>query len=69
MEGGDDELLAVLLLNVSTDRIITRFALQGGVAIGWDDGGEEVARVPLREPVILRPAYDGALGAYRYNVP
>jgi nitrate reductase beta subunit len=68
MEGGDDELLGVLLLNQATDRIVHRFEVRGGFATGWDGEGREVARVPLKEPTIVRPAYDGALSAYRYNI-
>jgi nitrate reductase beta subunit len=69
MEGGDDELLGVLLLALASDRIVTRYSVRAGVAVGWNDAGDEVARVPLREPVVVRPAYDRGLNVYRYNVP
>jgi len=68
MEGGDEQLLGVLLLNLASDRIISRFEVKDGYATGWDDQGNEVARVPLKEPTMIRPAYDGALSAYRYNI-
>lgn len=68
MEGGDKELLGVLLLNLASERIITKFKIEADQAIGWDDEGDEVARVPLKEPTMVRPAFDQALTAYRYNV-
>lgn len=68
MEGNDPELLGVLMLNVSTDRIIHRFRVADGLAYGYDDQGEELIRVPLKEPTIVRPAYDESLAVYRYNV-
>lgn len=68
MAGDDKELLGVLLLNVATDRIITRFQVQNDTVLGWDDTGAEVARIPLREPTMVRPAFDEARNVYRYNI-
>lgn len=69
MEGNDKELVAVLLLNVSTDRILERFKVEGNYVLGWDINGDEVVRIPLKEPTIERPAFDEALTVYRYNTP
>jgi nitrate reductase beta subunit len=66
--GDDKQLLGALVLNLATDRIITKFKVENDTAIGWADDGEEVARVPLKEPTMVRPEFDGAAGAYRYNV-
>ncbi len=68
MEGRDEELLGVLMLAVSTDRIVHRFRVSRGHAYGYDERGEEVVRVPLQEPTMVRPAYDPQYRAYRYNV-
>jgi len=63
----DKDLLAVLTLFGSTPRIVHRFRREGDVALGFDEEGAEVARVPLFEPAILRPFEDVARGVYRHN--
>ena len=68
MEGEDRELLGALLLAVSTDRIISRFAVEGDEVAGWNEDGEEVVRIPLKEPTMERPAFDPELSVYRYNI-
>jgi len=68
MEGNDPELLGVLMLNVSTDHIIRKFKVQDGAAFGYDEQGTELVRVPLKEPTVVRPFFDEAARAYRYNV-
>jgi nitrate reductase beta subunit len=60
--------VGVLLLAVSTDRIVHRFRVARGQVYGYDERGEEVVRIPLREPTMVRPAYDPDHRAYRYNV-
>jgi nitrate reductase beta subunit len=64
----DPELLGVLLLMGATDRWIEKFRVAGGEAIGYDAKGDEIARVPLKEPVYLRPAFDAARAVYRHNI-
>ncbi len=68
MEGNDPELLGVLMLNVSTDKIIHKFKVQEGDAFGFNETGEEIVRVPLKEPTVIRPFFDEAVQAYRYNI-
>jgi len=68
MEGNDPELLGVLMLNVSTDHIIRKFKVQDGTAFGFDEGGAELVRVPLKEPTMVRPFFDETARAYRYNI-
>jgi nitrate reductase beta subunit len=63
----DEDLLAVLTLFGSTPRIIHRFRREGDVALGFDEQGTEVARVPLFEPAIIRPFEDVARGVFRHN--
>ncbi|MCC7078313.1 MAG: dehydrogenase [Acidimicrobiia bacterium] len=68
MEGNDPELLGVLVLNVASDRIITKFKVEGETATGWDADGNVVAQVPLKEPTMVRPAFDPSVSVYRYNI-
>ncbi|MCE7884104.1 MAG: dehydrogenase [Actinobacteria bacterium ATB1] len=68
MEGNDPELLGVLVLNVASDRIISKFKVQGETATGWDDQGNVVATVPLKEPTMVRPQFDPSVAVYRYNI-
>ncbi|MBI3970252.1 MAG: dehydrogenase [Chloroflexi bacterium] len=64
----DPDLLGVLLLQGATDRWIEKFRVRGGEAIGYDARGDEVARVPLKEPVYIRPEFDRALAVFRQNI-
>ncbi|MCA9729943.1 MAG: dehydrogenase [Candidatus Eisenbacteria bacterium] len=63
----DPKLLGALLLFGSTNRIIHRYEVQGEEAVGWDEHGEEVSRVPFQEPVYIREHYDRARSVYRHN--
>ena len=51
----DPELLGLLLLFGSTERIIDTFDVKAGVARGYDEEGKEIVAVPLREPTFFRP--------------
>ena len=64
----DKKLLGALLLFGSTPQIIHRYKVEGDRAIGYDEGGRELVRVPLREPIQVRAAYDGKYEAYRTNI-
>ena len=64
----DKRLLGALLLFGATPNIIHRFKATGDVAVGYAEDGEEPARVPLKEPVFLRPAFDEALQTVRSNM-
>jgi nitrate reductase / nitrite oxidoreductase, beta subunit len=66
----DDPVAQGLLCLIgSTDRIMHRFEVKGGVAIGYDEQGAELVRVPVTEPIHQRPAYDAKLRAVRNNTP
>ena len=67
MNGEDRELLAALLLAVSTDRIITRFELVGDRVDAWAENGDQVVSMPLRVPTVERAPFDPELDVYRYN--
>jgi nitrate reductase / nitrite oxidoreductase, beta subunit len=64
----DPRLLGALLLFGASPYIIHHFTVQGDRAIGYDEDRRELVRVPLREPVITRPAYDAQAGTYRTNI-
>lgn len=64
----DPELVGLIQLFGSTDRIMERFKLQGDYAIGYDRDGKEVARTPLYEPQVVRNPFDPALGVPRLNI-
>lgn len=68
MRGEDMELLGALLLNVASDRIISKFKVSGETVTGWDKDGNEVATIPIKEPQIIRPFFDEKIDVYRYNV-
>ena len=64
----DEELVGALLLAGSSPRIIRSFKVQNSIAIGYDASGHEVSRVPIKEPVVVRPHYDERLDVYRLDV-
>jgi nitrate reductase / nitrite oxidoreductase, beta subunit len=64
----DPKLLGALLLFGSTPRIIHRYKVENGFAIGYDEQDDEVSRVPLKEPIYVRPVYDEKFGTYRSNI-
>ncbi|GIX48521.1 MAG: hypothetical protein KatS3mg131_2732 [Candidatus Tectimicrobiota bacterium] len=64
----DPELLGALLLFGNTPRIVTSYKVQDQQAIGYDEAGREVVRVPFQEPVYIRPYFDAERGVYRHNI-
>jgi len=66
---GDDDLAGLLGLFGSTERVVARWQRQGDNVLGFDDDRQEVVRVPLREPVVIRVGLDRALGVVRTNCP
>jgi nitrate reductase beta subunit len=68
----DLKLIAVLILMGCTDKIIHTFAVEGnldsGKAIGFDERGEEIIRVPLKEPIYIRKRYDERRDVHRISV-
>ena len=63
----DPKLLAAFLLFGNTSKIITRFAYNEKEAIGFNEKGEEVVRVPFTEPFFEREMFDAKLQVYRHN--
>jgi nitrate reductase beta subunit len=64
----DPEVIGLIQLFGSTDRIVTRFEMQGDEAVGFDRDGVVVARAPLEEPFHVRPEYDTALAVPRKTI-
>ncbi len=65
----DADLAGLLCLFGSTEMLVSRFRRQGETVIGADDKGAELVRVPLREPVVVRPARDPRTQIVRINCP
>lgn len=65
----DEQLLGALTLAGSTPRWIERFRVSDGYAFGYDAKGAQIVKVPLKEPVYIRPFEDAERGAYRHNTP
>ena len=69
-EAADDQDLAGLLgLFGSTEKVVPRWKQEGDWTIGLDERGQEIVRVPLREPVYIRGAYDEKHQIARVNCP
>jgi nitrate reductase / nitrite oxidoreductase, beta subunit len=65
----DPDLAGMLALFGSTDKIVFRWKRQGETIFGYDESGGEIVRVPLKEPVHVREAFDAARKVARTNVP
>ncbi len=64
----DRRLLGALLLCGSTPWIIHHFRLEGDHVVGYDEHRKELTRVPIREPIHLREAYDARYATVRTNI-
>jgi len=65
----DPDLAGLLGLFGSTARIVPRWKREGDTVLGFAEDGSELLRVPLKEPVHVRMAFDTAQGVQRTNVP
>ncbi len=63
----DPNLLGAMLLFGNSPVILERYEVQDGHAIGYDGSGREAIRVPLTEPVYVRPYRDDAHQTFRHN--
>ena len=66
---GDPDLSGLLSLFGCTEKVVPRWRREGDLVIGQEENGDEIVRVPLREPVHTRPAFDESLGVTRTNCP
>ena len=64
----DKDLAGLLTLFGSTERIVSRWKRVDEQVMGFDENGKEIVRVPLREPVQIRQAFDTARGVARTNI-
>ncbi|MBI3098587.1 MAG: dehydrogenase [Planctomycetes bacterium] len=64
----DRTLQALLALFGSTPKTIHRFKVLGDDVAGYDEKGDEIVRVPVREPVWIRPLKDPTHGGVRLNI-
>jgi nitrate reductase beta subunit len=64
----DEKLVGLLMLFVSTDRIIHSYKVKNALCYGYDDQGVEVVKVPLKEPIVVRKAYDRQRDVHRISV-
>jgi nitrate reductase beta subunit len=67
--GKEPELQGLLHLFGSSPRILHSFKVRAGEAIGYDESGAELVRVPLREPFQERPHKDESLAVVRQDIP
>jgi nitrate reductase beta subunit len=65
----DPELAGLLGLFGSTERVVPRWRTENDWTIGSEEDGKEIVRVPLREPVYIRKAYDEKYQVARTNCP
>lgn len=65
----DPELAGLLGLFGSTERVVPRWRTEDDWTIGSEEDGKEIVRVPLREPVHIRKAYDEKHQVARTNCP
>lgn len=63
----DKKLLGAMMLFGGSNKIIHSFEVQGDVALGYDEKGDEIARVPFTEPTVIREHYDKEHDVYRHN--
>lgn len=64
----DPDLAGLLALFGSTERIVPRWRRQGDQVVGGDEKGQEIVRVPIREPHRILPAFDAQQGVARANI-
>jgi len=64
----DPDLAGLLSLFGSTHRIVHRWLRRGQEVMGYDESGKEIVRVPMKEPVHIRQAFDSAQNVVRTNV-
>lgn len=64
----DELLLGALTIFGSTEFWVTKFRVSKGIVTGYDTKGKELVKVPVKEPVFIRPYYDEKIEVYRHNI-
>jgi nitrate reductase beta subunit len=65
----DPDLSGLLCLFGSSEMVLPRWKRQGNEIFGMDEKGSTLVRVPLKEPVYVRPAFDAKYQIARVNCP
>lgn len=65
----DADLAGLLGLFGSTDRVVPRWKREAEWVSGLDEDGKELIRVPMKEPMIVREAFDSKHQVARVNCP
>jgi len=65
----DPDLAGLLGLFGATESVMTRWVRRGDEVAGVDDRGTTLVRVPMREPVFVRPGFDKVYQIMRSNCP
>ncbi len=65
----DHPLRGLLALFGSTPRTIERFRADAREAVAMNEAGEILVRVPVTEPIFVRPGFDAGAGVARLNTP
>jgi nitrate reductase beta subunit len=65
----DADLAGLMGLFGCTEQVMERWKRTGDSVIGMDAKGKELVRVPLREPMHVRAAFDTKYGVQRTNCP
>jgi nitrate reductase beta subunit len=65
----DPDLAGLLCLFGSSEMVLPRWKRQGNEVFGMDDKGSTLVRVPLKEPVYVRSAFDATYQVARVNCP
>jgi nitrate reductase beta subunit len=65
----DADLTGLLGLFGCSERVMPRWKREGESIIGAEENGDEIVRVPLREPVHIRKAFDAKYQVARVNCP
>jgi nitrate reductase beta subunit len=64
----DPPLVGLMMLFGATERIVSRFEVRDEIAYGFDDKGQEIVNVPLREPTFVREYFDNINETFHLNV-
>ncbi len=65
----DSDLAGLLCLFGCTEQLVARWSRQGETVSAFDASGSLIVRVPLAEPVYVRPAFDAKFQVVRTNCP
>jgi nitrate reductase / nitrite oxidoreductase, beta subunit len=65
----DPDLAGLLSLFGCSEQVMPRWKRQNNTILGTEENGTEIVRVPMREPVYIREAFDKKYNVARVNCP